>query len=161
MLRTLLFIIGVAFTGTAAAQYKWVDQNGKVQYGDAPPPGVNAAPMHRRGPPVTYSQPEASDKKDGDPKDNAKKGPLTTAEQDAEFRKRQKQAEQDRQKQAKAEQDAADKRENCARAQENTRVLEGGRVARTDSKGETYYLDDAQLKQESVRAHQLVREWCN
>jgi hypothetical protein len=161
MLRTLLFIIGVAFAGTAAAQYKWVDQNGNVQYGDAPPAGVNAAPMRRSGPPVTYSQPEASDTKDGDQKDNAKKGPPTTAETDAALRKRQKEAEQDRQKQAKADQDAADKRENCARAQDYMRVLEGGRVARTDSKGERYFLDDAQLAQESVKARQSVREWCN
>jgi uncharacterized protein DUF4124 len=162
MPRALVLIAGLMFAGAAAAQYKWVDKDGKVQYGDVPPAGVNAAPMRRKTPPqTTYSQPEASDKKDGDKKDNAKKGPLTTAEKDAEFRKRQKEAEQDRQKQAKAEQEAADKRENCARAQESMRGLESGRVARTDSKGETYYLDDAQLKQESVRSRQLVRDWCN
>jgi hypothetical protein len=166
MLRTLLFITSLAFTGAAAAQYKWVDENGKVQYGDVPPPGVNASPMRRKAPPVTYSQPEASDKKDGDKKDgdqkdSAKKGPRTSAEQDAEFRRRQKETEQERQKQAKAEQQAADKLENCARAQESVRVVEAGRVSRTDPKGERYFLDDAQLAQESVRARQLVRDWCS
>jgi hypothetical protein len=166
MLRTLLFITSLAFTGAAAAQYKWVDQNGKVQYGDVPPPGVNASPMRRKAPPVTYSPPEASDKndadkKDGDKKDNARKGPLTAAEQDAEFRKRHKDAEQERQKQAKAQQDAAEKRENCVRAQEYVRALETGRLARTDSKGETYYLDEAQAAREATKARQSVQQWCD
>jgi hypothetical protein len=154
MLRALLLIAGLAFTAAAAAQYKWVDKEGRVQYGDTPPSGVNASPMRRKAPSV--SQPETSAKND-DPK----KGPLTTAEQDAEFRKRQQEAEKDRQKQAKTQQAAEDKRENCARAQENVRVLEAGRVARTDAKGERYYLDDIQLGQETVKARQEAREWCN
>lgn len=159
MLRALLFIAGFVFAGAAAAQYKWTDKDGRVQYGDAPPAGVNAAPM-RRPPAPAYSQTEAADKKDS-AKDDAKKGPLTAAEQDAEFRKRQQAADAERQKQAKAEREAADKRENCARAQENVRVVESGRVARTDAKGERYYLDDAQLAQEAMKARQMVRDWCN
>jgi len=154
MLRALVFAASLALTGAAAAQSKWIDQSGRVHYGDAPPPGVNAAPMRRA--PAPLPQAEASDKKD-----DAKKGPLTAAEQDAEFRKRRQEAEKDRQKQAKAEQDAEDRRENCARAQDNVRVLEGGRVARTDAKGERYLLDDSQLAQETVKARQEARQWCN
>lgn len=154
MLRALLLIASLAFTGAAAAQYKWVDKDGRVQYGDTPPPGVKASPLRPARPPL--AQPEPSAKKDG-----AKKGPLTTAEKDAEFRKRQQEGEQDRVKQAKAQQEAEDRRENCARAQENLRVLESGRVARTDAKGERYYLDDVQLGQETVKARQIVRQSCN
>ena len=154
MRRAVLLIAGLAFTGAAVAQYKWVDKEGRVQYGDAPPAGVNASPMRRSAP--SLSQRDAAAKND-----DAKKGPLPTAEQDAEFRKRQQEAEKDRQKQAKAQQAAEDKRENCARAQESVRVLEAGRVARTDAKGERYYLDDTQLAQETVRARQEAREWCN
>jgi hypothetical protein len=154
MLRALLLIASLAFAGAAAAQYKWVDKDGRVQYGDTPPPGVKYSPLRRPPPPL--SQPEASDKKD-DPK----KGPLTASEKDAEFRKRRQEAEQDRQKQAKAQQEAEGKRENCARAQESLRGLEGGRVARTDAKGERYFLDDAQLAQETVKARQVAQQWCN
>src|SRR5262245_57314094 len=159
MLRTLVLIAAVAFTGAAAAQSKWVDKDGRVNYGDAPPQGSNATSMGRA--PSGYSpsgysaESEASDKKD-----DAKK-PLSAAEQDAENRKRQKEAEKDREKQAQTEQAAAAKRENCARANENMRVLESGRVARYDSKGERYFLDDSQLAQETVRARQEVRQWCN
>jgi uncharacterized cupin superfamily protein len=148
------------FAGAASAQYKWVDRDGRVQYGDAPPAGVNAAPMRRA--PAPLPQAEPADKKD-DAKDakDAKKGPQTAAEQDAAFRKRQQEAEKDREKQAKADSATAVKRENCARAQEYVRTLETGRVAGTDATGERYFLDDNQLAQQSARARQDVRDWCN
>ena len=157
MLKALIFIAGLAFAGAAAAQYKWTDKDGRVQYGDTPPPGAKVQgvrPALRPGVP----QAEASEKKD-DSKD-AKKGPLTLSEKDAEFRKRQQEAEKDREKQAKAKQEADDKRENCARANEALRGIEGGRVARTSANGERYYLDDAQLEQEKTRARQAAQEWC-
>jgi hypothetical protein len=145
---------GLAFAAAAAAQSKWVDKDGRVTYGDAPPQGANAQSMGRA--PSGYgTQAEATETKD-----DAKK-PLTAAEQDAENRKRQKDAEKDREKQAHSEQAAAAKRENCARANENMRVLEAGRVARYDSKGERYFLDDSQIAQETVKARQEARQWCN
>jgi len=39
-------------------------------------------------------------------------------------------------------------------------VLEAGRVARYDSKGERYFLDDSQIASETVKARQDAREWC-
>jgi hypothetical protein len=54
-----------------------------------------------------------------------------------------------------------EKRQNCTRAQDALRTLESGqRVSRTDSKGERYFLDDAQAAQETARARQSVQEWC-
>jgi uncharacterized protein DUF4124 len=158
MVRALAFVASLAFAAAAAAQSKWTDKDGRVTYGDAPPQGVNAQPMRRSAAAVPVAEDASADKKE-DAKD-AKK-PLTAAEQDAAFRKRQQEAEKDRQKQAQAERDSADKRENCARAQENVRVLEAGRVARYDSKGERYFLDDSQLASETVKARQDAREWCN
>jgi Domain of unknown function (DUF4124) len=158
MLRTLLFIAAFALAGAAAAQYKWTDSNGKVQYGDTPPPGVKATAV-RTPPPL--SQPEASAKKDDGKKDDAKKGPLTTVEKDADFRKRQRDAEDDREKQAKAQQEAQDKRDNCTRAREALAGLENGRASRMDAKGERYYLDEAQTGQEIARARQAAQQWCS
>ncbi|MFL5071697.1 MAG: DUF4124 domain-containing protein, partial [Xanthobacteraceae bacterium] len=141
----------VLCTGTAAAQSKWVDRDGRVTYGDAPPAGVNAAPMRRAPAALSRVEDAPADK---DSKDDAKdaKKPLTPAEQDAAFRKRQQEAEKDREKHAKAERDLADKRDNCTRAREYTRTLDAGRVVRTDAKGESYYLDDGQIAQERKRA---------
>ncbi len=158
MLRAFVLLSALTFAGSAAAQSKWVDKDGRVTYGDAPPAGVNAGPM-RRAP----ASPQRAEDASADNKDDAKdvKKPLTPAEQDAAYRKRQQEAEKDREKQAKTERASAVKRENCARAQDNVRALEAGRVARTDAQGERYFLDDNQLAQESARARQDVRDWCN
>ena len=156
MNKALVFMAGLAFAAAAAAQSKWVDKDGRVTYGDAPPQGVNAQSV-RRSAAAGPATEDASGKEDA--KDTKK--PLTAAEQDAAFRKRQQEAEKERQKQAQAQRDSADKRENCARAQENVRVLEAGRVARYDSKGERYFLDDSQIASETVKARQDAREWCN
>ena len=159
MTRALFLIASLLVASAAAAQqYKWTDNKGRVQYGDVPPPGVRPIPMRSYTPPASPA-PEAAAKKD-DAK-AAKKGPLTPAEQEAEFRARQQDAEKARQKQAQADQAAEGKRENCSRAQEMARSLEGGRVSRTDSKGERYYLEDNQVAAEKAKAQQAIREWCN
>ena len=155
MNKALVFVAGIAFAAAATAQSKWVDRDGRVTYGDAPPQGVNAQPMRRT--PAPLPQAEDADKKD-DAKDVKK--PLTPAEQDAAFRKRQQEADKDREKQAKADQAAAAKKDNCARAQDYVRTLETGRVARYDAQGERSFLDDSQLAQEAAKARQDVRDWC-
>jgi hypothetical protein len=164
MMRSLVFAAGLLVAGSACAQYKWTDQNGRVQYSDTPPAGVNAAPMRQRSapPPRVESSDSKDDAKDAkDDAKDAKKGPLTPAEQDAAFRKRQQEAAKEREKQAKAEQDNQAKKDNCRRSQEAVRSLETGRAMRTDAQGENYYLDEAQIAQEKSRAQQLMQEWCN
>jgi hypothetical protein len=133
-----------------AQQYKWVDPDGKVRYGDVPPPGVKAQRL--RPPASGPSSPSTSAATKGEK-------PLSP---EAAYRKRQEDAQKERDKGAQAEQEASAKRENCTRAQESLRTLESGqRIARTDSKGERYYLEDAQISQETARARQLVKDNCN
>lgn len=144
-----VLVLAAAAGGAFAQQYKWVE-NGRVRYGDIPPPGVQATPLRPPPPGAATPAPEAK-------KDAAK---AVTPEQ--AFRKRQEEAQKEREQQAKAEQDAQAKRENCQRAQDALRTLESGqRIARTDSKGERYYLEDADIARESARARESVRQWCN
>ncbi|MDQ5848870.1 MAG: DUF4124 domain-containing protein [Pseudomonadota bacterium] len=152
MKRILIFTATMAFATLALGQqYKWVDKDGRVQYGDAPPPGVSATRL--KGSPAAPAAPAAEPQT---------KGPLTPAEQEAAFRKRQQEAGKERDKQAQADQQAQAKRDNCARAQQNLSMLESGqRIARTDAKGERYYLDDAQVSQEAARARQTMQQACN
>ena len=153
MAKTLVFIFSMLVAASAAAQtYKWVDKDGKVRYGDTPPPGVKATPLRPVPGGPAPSTPAAAKK---DEKDK----PLSP---EAAFRKRQEDAQKDREKQAKADEEAALKREHCARAQEMLRTLESGqRIARTDSKGERYYLDDAQVAQETAKARQAAQQACS
>jgi len=133
--------------GAVAQQYKWVDENGKVRYGDVPPAGVQATPLRAPATGSAAPSPEAN---------NAR---ALTPEQ--EFRKRHEDAQKERDMQAKADQDAQVKRENCSRAQDALRTLESGqRISRTDSKGERYFLDEAQIAQETAKASESVGQWC-
>ena len=163
MYRLALLAVGMTLAAAAAAQqYKWTDSSGRVQYGDVPPPGVKVTRLRSSsggyGPPVEAAP--AADAKDA--AKAAPKGPLTPAEQEAAFRKRQQDAAKDREKQAAVDQQAAAKRQNCLNAQENLRALEtGGRIARNDAKGERVYLGDAEIAQETARARALVQQACN
>lgn len=159
----LLIALLLAAAGASAQQYKWVDRNGRVQYGDVPPAGANAVPL--RGPsararPVP-AEDKAEEKTDGKAEGEAKKGPLTPAQQEAEFRKRREEAEKARLKQAEATEQMAAKKENCTLAQNQLRTMESGqRISRTDASGERYFLDDAQIAQEAAKARQAVQQWC-
>ena len=161
MKTILLLIAGLLAAGTALAQqYKWIDENGRTRYGDVPPPGVKATPL--RGVPSAPPPAPAPAAKDGKAASkDAKKGPLTPAEQDAEFRKRQLEASKAREKEQKAEKEAADKKENCERAREQVASIDSGqRIQRTNAQGERYYLDDDQRAQEAAKARELVGQWC-
>ena len=159
MRRILLMLFALAVATTAAAQaYKWVDKDGKVRYGDTPPPGVKATPMRTPSgatppPPAASTDPA---KKDGTAKKDEK--PLTP---EAAFRKRQQERAEAETKAQKEAADAATKRQNCDSAQLNLRTLQSGqRVTVTDASGERAYMDDSQRQQAIQRAQASVNEWC-
>jgi hypothetical protein len=160
VLKSLFIVAAIAFAVPASAQqYKWIDKNGKVQYGDVPPPGVNATRMRPSSGPATPAPAAAGDGKDS--AKDARKGPLTPAEQDAEFRKRQQDAQKARDKDEQAAQAAQAKTENCGNAQAQLGALESGqRIVRTDAKGERVFVDDDQRPAEIAQARKRVAEWC-
>ena len=61
MKRLLLFAALIAWSGMASAVvYKWVDAQGKVQYGDRPPDGVHAEVVELLVPHSTSSRSAAT-----------------------------------------------------------------------------------------------------
>jgi hypothetical protein len=139
--------------GALAQQYKWVDKDGRVRYGDVPPPGVKATPL--RPPPRPSSPPPSSSA-------GAKKGekakPLTPEQA---FQKRREEQQEQDQKAAKERAAAEEKRANCAQAQSNLRGIQAGaRVATTNAAGERVFLDDAEIARERERAQRAVSDWC-
>ena len=160
-MKKLLVFFGAVLLAAAAhaQQYKWVDQNGRVQYGDNPPPGVKAISL--KAPSGSAAQPAAPAAKDAAAK-AAKKGPLSPAEQEQDYRKRQAELAKAREKEDKARQEADAKMENCTRAQEALRTYESGqRIARTNAQGERYYMDDDARASETDKARETVKQWCN
>ena len=162
-MKRLSMVLGLALCvalPASAQMYKWVDANGKVQYSDKPPPS-NVKVETLREPARPAPQP-ASETKGGTNKDAAKTGPMTAAEQEQAFRKRQADAAKTENEQKQKEARARDRAENCKRAKAALANLElGGRQTRIDEKGERVYLDDQQIAQEIARAQQAAAAACN
>lgn len=150
MNKYFAFVLALAFSGGALAQqYKWTDKDGKLQYGDIPPPGVKATPL-KLPPPGTGTVAPAA-KKDG-------KKELSP---EAAFQKRQQEARDNEEKAAKERADSQAKRENCESAQSSLRMLQSGqRVSTTNAAGERIFIDDAQRAREIERTQRSVSEWC-
>ena len=153
MRKTLVVLLMTFAAAAAQAQIQcWTNKDGRRECGDTPPPGVKVREISGASAPAPAAKDGAK---------SAKKGPLTPAEQEQAFRKRQIDAEKAREKEDKERADAAAKAENCARAQEGLRALQSGqRIARTDEKGERYYLDEAQTAAETAKAQQMVSQSC-
>lgn len=149
MKRTALFIVAMAIaTGVAAQQFRWVDKDGRVQYGDTPPPGVKAT---RLKPPPPGTAPSSAAKKDGE----------KALSPEAAFRKRQQEKEAEDKKSAQTASDNAQRRENCESAQAQVRSIQSGqRMSTTNQQGERVYLDDQQIAAELERANRAVSQNC-
>ncbi len=122
MTKALLCAVGIAFAATALAQqYRWVDKDGKVGYGDTPPPGAQATPLK---PPAGPSAPAAAPKKDA----------AKDLSPEAAFRKRQQERQEKDEKSAKERADAESRRVNCEQSQGALRSLQSGqRISTTRS----------------------------
>lgn len=155
-----VFTILACLMGGAQAQvFCWNTKDGKRQCGDTPPPGVKATAMGTPSAPAASPAPAGAK---GAAAKDAKKGPQTPAEQEQTFRKRQLEAQKSREKDEQAQQQAEAKQQNCERAREAMRILESGqRIARVDKAGERYYLDEAQVAQETEKARQAVQRSCS
>jgi hypothetical protein len=159
----------------ACAQYVWLNENGVKQYSDMPPPSSvpnnrilkqparasDSVPQATATPAVTGTEgarvPTGTDSPSAS---NKEKAPMTTAEKNADFRKRKIEQEEKEKKAADEAKRAADKAKNCDRARTYQRALDSGqRIGDTDKDGERYYLSDEQREQE-VQATRNVLNDC-
>lgn len=152
MRKAWILLLALAFAGAAHAQYRWIDKDGKTRYGDTPPPGVKATAL---GAPASGAAPAPA----ASPT-NAKKGPLTAAEKEQDYRKRQEMARKEQEKSEESQKATAEKAENCSRAREYKVALDTGRVARTSASGERYYMDESQIAQELAKIQQVIQQNC-
>jgi hypothetical protein len=166
-IRLSTFAAGVVFSllaQAAFAQYVWMDEKGVKQFSDMPPPA--SVPKNRilKQPGAaaavsTTSSPDQPADTNAKSVSSSPKGPMSTAEQNADFRKRQaEKAEKDKKAAEEAKRNAA-KASNCERARSYQRSLESGeRISRTDANGERVYLDDAQREHDLQEARRIAAE---
>ena len=141
MLLAAACAVAWAAMPAAAATYKWVDENGRVVYGDTPPAGVKADRIDLSVPPAN---PNAV-------RDMASK--------DADLKKR---SQQRADVEASAEKAAADNRavaERCAQARGRMGALRSeGQLYRYNEKGDKVYMDAAERDRAIAETDRYMRE---
>ena len=142
MKRVLLFAALIAWSGMAGAVvYKWVDAQGKVQYGDQPPDGVHAEVIQLLGTHVARSTASES-------------APAKTAGPPQQDEVAVKKAVQNDVEQARDKE--------CADAQERyKKLIDGRHIYKTGPDGERQYLTSDEIDAQRLSAKQEVDSACN
>lgn len=150
-------LLGTLLSLPAAAQWKWRDKGGQMQYSDLPPP-AHVAERDILQRPTTARAPMAV------PAASAASAPVLapkTIEPELEAKQRKADEEQAAKKKAEEEKLAAVRAENCNRAKGYMRTLDDGiRIARVNDKGEREILDDKQRAEETKRTRDIIASDC-
>ena len=138
----LLLAAGYA-AGSAAALYKWTDAQGRVVYSDQPPQANLKTEQLRGAPPPANP--------------NAVK---ELAQREADFRKRQADAEKAATKAGKESASSADHAESCAQAKGQLKQLAESQLAvfRYNEKGEREIMDEDARGRERAKINGWMRD---
>jgi hypothetical protein len=137
--RFLALLLALAVPAASAQVYKWVDEKGRVHYGEKPPPGSKSSAVK---PPAAA------------PNAPAKSPDLQSQELD--FRGRQIKRKDDEARQAH---DAANREAICNNAKERLALAEQAVLFRLE-KGERVFFSDAAQKAEIEARRAAVARYC-
>ncbi|MCI0504820.1 MAG: DUF4124 domain-containing protein [Gammaproteobacteria bacterium] len=148
---TLILTFVTTPAALAGKIYKWVDENGNVQYG-AEKPDSGAQEIKVKTKPATVgsanegeTEPEAADTKDAQENPEGEKVKVTSQEQAAEIEKK----------------NAEIREKNCSIAKRRAAgINQGGRLYEVDEKGERQYWDDNTRKAKLEESQAQIDEWC-
>ena len=159
----VLALLGSLLGGNAAAQWKWRDKAGVVQYSDLPPPtGTADKDVMQR--PSTSQQRKAAAAAAAAASSGASAAlPAAPKGVEPELEAKRRKAEQEQAAKTKADDDkaAATRVDNCTRAKAYARTLdEGMRISRSNAKGEREILDDSGRAEEVKRAKSVIASDC-
>jgi hypothetical protein len=152
-------LLGAVIALPAAAQWKWRDKGGQIQYSDLPPPNgvadqdILQRPLaaQRRTAAAAVAASAAS----------AAASSARTVDPELDAKRRKDEQDQAAKKKAEEEHVAAVRADNCTRAKSYMRTLdEGIRIARTNDKGEREILDDKGRADEIQRTRQVIATDC-
>ena len=134
-----LIVSVLLFVPPADAQiYKWIDEKGRARYGEKPPPGANARLLAPPTGPATAAPRQSVD------------------EQDADFRRRQIQKQEEEERHAQA---AKVRAQQCERLRDELSYSEQLRLFRWD-RGEKVYFSDAERKAHADKVRALIAQHC-
>ncbi len=137
-----LFFILIITTPASARVYKWVDEDGNVQFSQNPPPGVESdvvEPKYSKG--STQAQQDLQDRVEG-------------------FRKRADQRQKNAdEKQQQAEEKAA-KKQRCDNARRRLASYSRPRVNKVSEDGQRVRIGEEQRQAELAKAREYLAEHC-
>jgi hypothetical protein len=155
MKRLLLFAALIAWSGMAGAVvYKWIDAQGKLQYGDRPPDGVHAEVVELLGTHVARAaaarEAAAPASSSSSSASSSSRAPAPGTPDDATLKKSvEGDVEQTREKQ-------------CADAQDHyKKLIEGRRLYKSGPNGERQYLTSEEIDSERLNAKRDLDAICN
>lgn len=137
--RFLPLLLALAAPAASAQVYKWVDEAGRVHYGEKPPPGSKSSAVR---PPAAA------------PNAPAKSPDLQSQELD--FRGRQIKQKEDEAAQAR---DEANRAAICSAAKERLAIAEQAALFRLE-KGERVFFSDAEQRAEIETRRAAVTRYC-
>ena len=149
MKRLLLFAALIAWSGMASAVvYKWVDAQGKVQYGDRPPDGVHADVVEMLGTHAASTRTAPAGAAQSSP--TARVAAANPTTKDAEDKKA-------------VDQDVAQTRDKqCTDAQERyKKLIEGRRLYKPGPDGERQFMTSQEIDTERLNAKRDIDNICN
>lgn len=172
-----LVLLAVACTWAlgAAAQWQWIDKDGRKVFSDRPPPqdipekSILKQPSYAaaRVPAAAAaaSAPEAADTpaSAAAPAAASPRAPASAAGKDKELEKRKAEADAAEAAKKKAEDDriAKAKAENCTRARAAKATFEtGAPIRQSNAQGERVFLDEAQRNAEVKRIDTIIASDC-
>lgn len=151
-MRNLICVL-LSFLVSMAAQaqvYKWVDQNGKIQYSDQPPPSGAVQNEKKLG--IKSSPPPSQ----APSNDDSKSKEVLTDKQEFDKRRKEKQ-EKETQQQAEAEEN----KKKCIDAQGRQKIyMESPRLTVPDGKGGIVYVDDDARQKQIDEAAKAIATYC-
>jgi hypothetical protein len=145
--KLLLLLLVWTTSASAAGVYKWVDEQGRVHYGERPPARAQAQEIEvRQAPPPLPAEDEAARR------DNQQRL-LRAFEEEREQKKAQKQ---------KSQEEEAKRERQCAVARDRVRRYETvARVYDLDNQGNRRILSDEERAATEAQARQEVARWCD
>jgi hypothetical protein len=153
--RPIKSILGAALllaAGSAAAQYVWIDHNGRRNYSDQPPPPdvrVLQAPKGMEQVIASTARPAAASA--------APAAGTTLAEREQDFQKRRKESAETAQKAQQDAAQAAERKRTCDAARRAKAELDSGVRLRSHTAADANeVMSDAERAAESARASKII-----
>jgi hypothetical protein len=154
----LLWTVALSLPVAASAQWMWKDDSGHTVISDQPPP-TNIPQSRIMRTPSGRSMGEPAPAPASDAQDAGK--PKTLADQDLEFKKRQKELADASKKQQEEAAKAQENQQRCAALRASLSTLQSGvRIARTDDQGQRYFVDDSQRQTETQKVQSDISGSC-